>query len=83
MSFSTTSTITEAQSNLSALLELAQAGHEVIIRDPEKGSARLVPLAPETVRGPRVLGLHPGDVWMSDNFNAPLPDDFWLGEKAG
>lgn len=28
----------------------------------------------------RVLGLHQGMGWMSDDFNSPLPDEFWLGE---
>ncbi|NJR57007.1 MAG: DUF2281 domain-containing protein [Acaryochloris sp. CRU_2_0] len=28
----------------------------------------------------RVLGLSKGKIWMSDDFNAPLPDEFWLGE---
>lgn len=27
----------------------------------------------------RVLGLHAGAIWMSDDFDAPLPDSFWLG----
>ena len=29
---------------------------------------------------PRVADLHQGQVWMSEDFNDPLPDDFWLGE---
>jgi len=29
---------------------------------------------------PRVLGLHEGQGWISEDFNAPLPDEFWLGE---
>lgn len=28
----------------------------------------------------RVLGLHQGMGWMSEDFNEPLPDTFWLGE---
>ncbi|MCU0542056.1 MAG: DUF2281 domain-containing protein [Oscillatoriaceae cyanobacterium Prado104] len=28
----------------------------------------------------RVLGLHQGMGWMSEDFNEPLPDAFWLGE---
>lgn len=30
----------------------------------------------------RVLGLHAhlGKAWMSDDFNAPLPDGFWFGD---
>jgi hypothetical protein len=31
--------------------------------------------APETGR---VLGLHEGRIWMSDDFDDPLPDAFWL-----
>jgi hypothetical protein len=27
----------------------------------------------------RVLGLHKGQLWMSDDFDAELPDEFWLG----
>ena len=28
----------------------------------------------------RVLGFHQGMGWMSDDFNDPLPDEFWMGE---
>ena len=31
-------------------------------------------------RLPRTPGLHQGKVWMSDDFNDSLPDEFWLGE---
>ena len=78
---SKTLTIQEAQEQLSQLLELAQAGHEVIIQDPQKGKARLVPVA-EPAPGPRVLGLHAGRWTMADDFDAPLPDSFWLGKEA-
>ena len=78
---STTLTISEAQKKLGQLLELAQAGHEVIISDPQKGDARLVPVVKPQQSGSRVLGLHEGEVWMSDDFNAPLSDSFWLGEE--
>jgi Protein of unknown function (DUF2281) len=29
----------------------------------------------------RVLDLNKGEIWMSDDFNAPLSDEFWLGEE--
>lgn len=32
----------------------------------------------ETIQ-PRVLGLNPG-AWMSDDFDAELPDEFWFGK---
>jgi hypothetical protein len=31
---------------------------------------------------PRVLGLHPGAFQPSDDFDDPLPDEFWLGEDV-
>jgi predicted HTH domain antitoxin len=29
----------------------------------------------------RVLGMHRGQIWVSDDFDDPLPDEFWLGEE--
>ena len=29
----------------------------------------------------RILGLHPGSMRMSADFDAPLPDEFWLGKS--
>ena len=28
----------------------------------------------------RVPGLHPGEILTSDDFDQPLPDEFWTGE---
>jgi len=78
---STTLTTAEAQNKLDKLIEMAQAGHEVIIEHPQKGKARLVPVSNPEQRRPRVFGLHTGEVWMSSDFNAPLPDSYWTGEK--
>ena len=30
---------------------------------------------------PRILGLNRGAMKMSDHFDEPLPDEFWLGEE--
>lgn len=30
----------------------------------------------------RTPGLHVGQVWMSEDFNEPLPDAFWLDDDA-
>ena len=29
---------------------------------------------------PRIPGLHQGEIWMSEDFNDPLLDKFWLDE---
>ncbi len=28
----------------------------------------------------RVPDLNRGEIWMSEDFNEPLPDEFWMGE---
>lgn len=42
------------------------------------------PLMPEAERSaqprPHVAGLDKGAAWMRDDFDAELPDDFWLGD---
>ena len=78
---STTISIDEAQGKLSHLIEMARSGHEVIIEDPLNGKAKLVPVSNPATNKERVFGLHEGEIWMSDDFNAPLPDAFWLNDK--
>jgi len=29
--------------------------------------------------GPRIAGLNKGEIQMSEDFDAPLPDSFWVG----
>ena len=74
---STTLTVIEAQTKLSQLLKLARAGHDVIIQDPQNGKARLMPVS-EPPTGPRVLGLHAGSWSVAPDFDAALPESFWL-----
>ena len=33
-------------------------------------------------QGPRVAGLHAGAWEVAPDFDAPLPDEFWLGKDA-
>jgi hypothetical protein len=36
----------------------------------------------EELDKPRILGMHPGAFQPADDFDDPLPDEFWLGEDA-
>jgi antitoxin (DNA-binding transcriptional repressor) of toxin-antitoxin stability system len=67
----------EAKERLPELVSLALEGNEVIIAEGDKPLARLVPVA-SPVRE-RVAGLHRGVARVSEDFDAPLPDEFWLG----
>ena len=113
--------INQAKSQLSALVEQAAAGEEIVIAKAGKPKARMIPLVPKNrvagtltptlsrnageggtrgtsrgrVREPvaesrtnghsvkkrrvRKLGGWAGQVWISDDFDAPLPPDILAG----
>ena len=80
MATTQTVNIKDAQTRLAELLTLAQAGNEIIIADNGQPLARLVPVA-EPSRKRRIADLDHGQIWMSDDFDDPLPDEFWTGSK--
>lgn len=69
--------IQDAQTRLLELLSLVKAGNEVIITQAQTPVMRLVPVNNNVQQ--RVAGLHAGMGWISDDFDAPLPDEFWVG----
>jgi len=73
----TTIDIHEAEERFSELISLVAAGNEVILADQEKPVVRLVPVGDG--RKQRVPGLHAGMIWTSEDFDEPLPDEFWIG----
>lgn len=77
---STTIDIRELPARWEEALALVSSGGEVLLLDGTTPRARLVPLGPcQAPPGPLVAGLHPGALEPSEDFDAPLPDDFWLG----
>jgi antitoxin (DNA-binding transcriptional repressor) of toxin-antitoxin stability system len=71
--------LTEFESRLRELLALAEGGTEVIITERDIPRALLVPLPESTA--PRIPELHPGAFQPAEDFDAPLPDEFWLGQS--
>lgn len=63
----------EAKTHLSALVERAARGEEVVIAKAGEPKARLVPLA--AARAPRKPGAWKGRVRIAADFDAPLPAD--------
>jgi prevent-host-death family protein len=65
----------EAKTQLSSLVERAAKGEEIVIAKAGKPMARLVAAAQEQqlprIRGQNLLGI----TYISDDFDAPLPDD--------
>jgi prevent-host-death family protein len=73
--------IYEAKARLSALLEKAQAGEDVVIARAGKPIARLTPIAPApgTRSGVRFGGLEAARLKLAADFHAPLRDADLLG----
>ncbi len=66
----------EAKTHLSRLLAEVERGHEVTIARAGRPIARLVRAE---VPAKRQLGLERGKIWISPDFDAPMPDE-WLDE---
>ena len=64
----------DAKTKLSALVEEAAAGDEIIIAKNGKPRAKLVPID-RPARPRRVPGLFAGRIQIADDFDAPWPDD--------
>ncbi|KAB0637606.1 type II toxin-antitoxin system prevent-host-death family antitoxin [Burkholderia stagnalis] len=60
----------DAALDLSRLVDAAIAGERVVISQDGKPSVRLVPLKPI-----HPFGVLKGQIWIADDFDAPLPDD--------
>lgn len=65
--------ISQAKALLSRLVEEAAGGEEIVITKHNRPVARLVAL--ETPTRPRKPGGWEGQVWIADDFDAPLPED--------
>jgi antitoxin (DNA-binding transcriptional repressor) of toxin-antitoxin stability system len=59
--------------DLKGLLSLVADGTEVVLTEGNTPIARLVPITK------RVAGLHAGAIWTSEDFDEPLPEEYWTG----
>lgn len=65
--------IHQAKTHLSRLVEEAAQGEEIVIAKHNRPVARLVAL--ESSTRPRKPGGWEDQIWMADDFDAPLPKD--------
>ena len=71
----------EAKTRLSSLVDQAAAGEEIIIAKNGKPMAKLVAIRNRPLRKP---GRLKGKIWISDDFDAPLPQEYidsWYNSK--
>ena len=77
-----TVSISEAQTQLPGLLALARDnGDEIIIEENGEPLAKITPIEKPPTQKPRIAGLGKGTMWMSEDFDDELPDEFWGFDK--
>jgi len=73
--------IHQAKTHLSRLLQRVAAGEEITIARAGTPVARLVAI--ESKNNTRPLGFARDQIWIADDFDAPLPDDLLAAFYGG
>jgi len=75
--------VQKADANWDELLVLVRTGAEINIMQGDETIAKIVSADTPVIHPlkERTLGAHPG-AWMSEDFDAPMGDEFWLGKDA-
>jgi len=66
----------DAKTHFSKLIARVERGEEIVIARAGKPVAKLVRYVDPNA-GRRPFGLFKGQIWMSEDFDDPLPDEFW------
>ena len=69
--------INQLPPTIADLLALIAGGDEIVIEEDGNAMARLSPVPTRSEQ--RIAGLHEGQCWVSEDFDEPLPDEFWAG----
>ncbi len=67
--------LNDAQAHFREIVDRVVSGVHVVLSVDQKPIVHLFPA------GARIPGLHKGAIRTSDDFDAPLGDDFWSEEK--
>jgi antitoxin (DNA-binding transcriptional repressor) of toxin-antitoxin stability system len=76
-----TVTVKDMQQRLPELLSMVSRGSTIIIEKRNRPCARLEGIDSAHKPGKRVAVLNRGEIQVSDDFDSPLPDEFWLTGK--
>ncbi|MCP4400282.1 MAG: toxin-antitoxin (TA) system antitoxin [bacterium] len=70
--------IQSPQMNFNDVVSLVRKGAEIVLTDASIPFARMIPVSSSS--SARTPGLHAGAIHTSDDFDEPLPDEFWMGQ---
>jgi len=67
--------VREPQTSLQDLVSLIREGTEVVLIEGATPLAHVIPIVAPSKK--RVARLHSGKIWTSEDFDEPLPEDYW------
>ena len=76
-----TKTVSLNEVSIETVIALTKNGDEVVIEENGEPLAKVTPIEKPKEKKPRIAGLGKGTTWMSDDFDAELPDEIWGFDK--
>jgi len=76
-----TKTVSLREVSIESVIALMRGGDEVIIEENGEPVAKITPIEKTKEQKQRIMGLGKGTMWMSEDFDDELPDEFWGFDK--
>lgn len=76
-----TKTVNLKEVSIESVIALMRNGDEVIVEENGKPVAKITPIEKPKEQKARIFGLGKETMWMSEDFDDELPDEFWGFDK--
>ena len=78
-----TKTVNINEISIQTVITSAKNGDEIVLEENAKPIAKITPIVEVEKAQPkqRIAGLGKGTMWMRDDFDDELPDEFWDFDK--
>ncbi|MDQ3130820.1 MAG: toxin-antitoxin (TA) system antitoxin [Acidobacteriota bacterium] len=76
-----TKTLSINEVSMQTIISLTRNGDEIVLEENGEPLAKVTPIEKPQVQKPRIAGLGRGTMWMSEDFDDELPDEFWNFDK--
>jgi antitoxin (DNA-binding transcriptional repressor) of toxin-antitoxin stability system len=67
--------------SIQTVIALTKNGDEVVIEENGEPLVKVLPIEKPKIQKQRTAGLGKGTMWMSEDFDDELPDEFWGFDK--
>lgn len=76
-----TKTLNVSDISIEIVIKSAKNGEEIVLEENGKPIAKITPIEKPKELKKRTAGLGKDTMWMSDDFDDELPDEFWGFDK--